>query len=75
VKDLILAGKQPTLPREIEESNRTVIKGIVHAMKKVFTFNPEVRPSARKIANFPSARKIANFLVDMYNKMEGEAQW
>jgi serine/threonine protein kinase len=65
VKDLILAGKQPTLPLEIEESNSTVIKGIAHAMREAFKFNPETRSRARK---------IANFLVEISNEMEGDAQ-
>jgi hypothetical protein len=61
VKTFILAGTQPALPLEIEERNNTAIMGIVHAMRKAFTFNPRKRPSERK---------IANLLVDVSDKVE-----
>lgn len=52
VKKLILAGKLPDLPLEVEQSNSTIIKKIARAMEKAFTFNPKKRPSARVIADY-----------------------
>ena len=53
-KDLsikVSKGKLPTIPKDVKESNNTVIRSIYKAMKKCYTYDPGVRPSARVIAN------------------------
>ena len=51
VKEMILAGKKPPIPREIEHSNDPAIRALVIAMERAFTMKMKSRPSARDIAN------------------------
>lgn len=52
VKKMILAGKNPSLPPYVKQTNSSDIKAIVHAMRMAHTYDASERPRVREIAKY-----------------------
>ena len=53
-----LKGVEPKIPHEVKNSNDPSIQAVLHAMHRCYRSDPNVRPSAREIADYLNAKYL-----------------